>query len=498
MAWMRWARRHWIGLGLAALAGLLTAMWWGAPSGSQTVRLADGRQVTLKAVTFGKTHRYTHAKPWLKPLALLLPANWAARLGAKTFEQTTATEVLMCWFETRPMPRGRVPFMASVVDEDGDEWGSLPCVFDAALPAEDRTCFMFMLSNFPRRVPQFRLHLFDSFPIIFGNPTNVMFSRVSGSVPASRSASHWTNLVMFTIPNPVRGPFPAWTPEPLPITRQDEEGAVTLTAFNTGLYATGLLAETEGPCWTELAFQFPPDEQCAGPWIVSSVERQDATGNSVRGKKPYGRLISLPDPRHDMMERRNAGGISLPGAVWHDEPAWKLRVEFVQDRNSQFRSNDLWEVKGVAVPPSNGMVELDLKARLRYGALRLKGITAANVLFPGERTPKNPSPQVYVELEPATNGVRLDLIRAIDNRGEQVVSYSTAQWGPPASTSTATGISTRAFGLFIPPEARALDLTFALYRSRTVEFLAKPALLRTNILKAPQEEDLKMVPKLRP
>ncbi len=472
---MRWARWHWIWLGLAALTGLLAVIWWGAPSGSQTVRLTDGREITFKAITFGKTHRYTHGKPWLRPLAPLLTTNWAARLGINTFQQTNATEVLMCWFEMRPMQRGSVPLMASVMDQDGDESESVSVVYSAAFPAQDRTCFAFKLSNFPRRVPHFRVNLFDS---------------------VVQPVGHRTNLMTFKIPNPVRGPLPVWTPDPLPITRQDEEAAFSLAAFNTGLHATGILAETVGPCWTELVFQFPPEEQCAGPWLVSRVEREDATGNSVRGDRIHGRLISLPDSRY--MDRRNVGIVSFPSVCWPDEPAWKLRVEFSQDRNSQFRSNDLWLVKGVPVPPPNGMVEPDLKARLRYGALRLKGITAANVALPGGRPPKAPSPQVYVELEPATNGVRLDLLRVVDDRGQRVVVSGGMPGGFPALASASTRISTRNFGLRIPPEAKTLDLEFALYRSRMVEFLAKPALLRTNILKAPQEEDLRMGPNPRP
>ena len=58
----RWLGKHFI-LGMVAVAGLLggwALLRASADSRSRTIRLADGRKFTLRAVTFGTEHRYVH------------------------------------------------------------------------------------------------------------------------------------------------------------------------------------------------------------------------------------------------------------------------------------------------------------------------------------------------------------------------------------------------------------------------------------------------------
>lgn len=77
--------------------------------------------------------------------------------------------------------------------------------------------------------------------------------------------------------------------------------------------------------------------------------------------------------------------------------------------------------------------------------------------------------ELVVSLVPV-EGLRLRLVHAADDRGRElrhVPGYAEAS-GP------------HNFWLEMPPDARALDLTFAVTRSRFVEFVARPEFIRTN------------------
>jgi hypothetical protein len=74
-------------------------------------------------------------------------------------------------------------------------------------------------------------------------------------------------------------------------------------------------------------------------------------------------------------------------------------------------------------------------------------------------------------------GVRLRLLRAVDDRGRDW-GFITPAWPPPAGFYK--------FRIEVPKDARTVDLTFGVTRSLYVEFLARPEFIGTNSTLAPR------------
>ncbi len=111
--------------------------------------------------------------------------------------------------------------------------------------------------------------------------------------------------VVFRIPNPCRGPHPVWTADPLPMTQTNSGLRVTFESFS---------ADHER-ARTRCTFRLQGEADFARMPKVS-VEVSDAAGNHWK-------------PVIDRVEGGN-GLIRcyLFGALWSDENAWKVRVEF--------------------------------------------------------------------------------------------------------------------------------------------------------------------------
>jgi hypothetical protein len=89
-----------------------------------------------------------------------------------------------------------------------------------------------------------------------------------------------------------------WTAESLPVERRTAGELFALTAFNTGLYGTGMVART-GPSWTELRFRVGPsdlpffgtNQVQRGDWAVTKVKLSDPTGNFISDRTLLGRIV---------------------------------------------------------------------------------------------------------------------------------------------------------------------------------------------------------------
>src|SRR5207249_2845554 len=55
----------------------------------------------------------------------------------------------------------------------------------------------------------------------------------------------------------------------------------------------------------------------------------------------------------------------FPGALWLDEPAWKLKVQVT--RSEDYPAEELWTIKGVPLPEEKGMVKFKAQTNI-YGA----------------------------------------------------------------------------------------------------------------------------------
>jgi len=112
----------------------------------------------------------------------------------------------------------------------------------------------------------------------------------------------------FTIANPCPGPYPHWTPAPIPSVVTSANLEITLERFTAD--AT--------KCRTRLEFRIRENGLGSVAWLPTSFEILDATGNHWR--PPIG---SPPIATSD----GHLNGDFL-GALWPEEDAWKLRLDF--------------------------------------------------------------------------------------------------------------------------------------------------------------------------
>jgi hypothetical protein len=121
------------------------------------------------------------------------------------------------------------------------------------------------------------------------------------------------------------------------------------------------------------------------------------------------------------------------------------------------------------VPPRDTIAASTASA-LRQGVrLELLGVAGAGkVTWPDRLTPQRArTPMLRVRASSLATGQRVTL-RVVDDQGRAVVSASALDgWGYTRRD--------RSFDVRLPTDAKKLDLTFAVHRSRFVEFVAKPS-----------------------
>ncbi|MDB6111641.1 MAG: hypothetical protein JWR69_3391 [Pedosphaera sp.] len=416
---------------------------------SRTQRLPDGSFLKVVGVSYGTNHNYAEPVPrsWQKQLARTLPFSWTRRFGwydhghgsigmfnlhgetnlaiATTCEQATATS-----FTASPR--------VVAFDEQGNS-------FDAAFGGgsnsggdgtHHRHTILWSLAAFPRRTETIGLRFLE----------------------LAADGKTWQPLAEFHIPNPAGSQHPSWTPEPWPTTKTDDDLAVTLIGLKAGLSKQEPMraAAANETAATRALFrvqQTGPTNVC---WRAKSIEVSDATGN---------RWSPGPGPASiSLAHEGETEEIIFPGALWPGESAWKLRVEF--SRMAGFDADELWTVRGVMVPGATQTITLDNATTIHDTKLTLLAITGENAkqlgLMRWEALPKHAN--ISIHADPIPKGRRLALVKVVDDQGREVDVQPGTDWSQGENV----------FGLTIPQDAKLLDCTFALHKSRFVEFLAKP------------------------
>jgi hypothetical protein len=263
--------------------------------------------------------------------------------------------------------------------------------------------------------------------------------------------SPWVTAASFTLRNPARGPFPRWTATPLPATVRQGDLAFTLTDLTTDLDASDLPKAVREGDWTRAGFRATRGGKPAPEWQPVDVMLSDATGNAW-----------MPPDR--FLDRRAAETrLLFGGRLCPAEPAWKLRVRFA--RRSGFAPEELWTVRYAPV------VGYDETPRTPIAAKR-QGITlqlGPMVQYATYDTPDPVSALPYrigaeVVVSPVPADLRLTLLWATDEDGRQLIP----RW-------QADDRGCYDFKLYGRAPVRSVNLTFAIQRCRTVEFVAAPA-----------------------
>ena len=406
------------------VAGIVAAIvWW--HWGPQTLTLSDGTKLKLLAVTYSKHQDFPG----------IVRSAWGP--GSHSgFDSTN--ETLFVWIDQRRKDNQWPNYQFMVYDRAATACAGYS-MMSARYVGPDDDIVGIRLDAFPRRERKFYLRVQE------WNP----------------QSSRQTLTKAFVISNPVHGPFPAWSPDPLPDTQSDGDLEVTLTRLACGVKEPFRRdnAAPNDPInqGVQAAFQIQQNGRAVTNWLPVQVETSDATGNHITGwcnsHWENGELMTL-----------------YQWGLWPNEPAWKLRVEF--SRTSGFSAGELWTVSNLPVQPGRQQ-DFWNSSRFHRTANAFAEATVNGIhlkLFPAKQFTDQPDARgviaggLDVQSDVPLKGMRLTLLKATDDQGHEIRPMSLGSGG-----------TDHRFGLRDLGHAKALNLTLALHRSRLVEFTVKPA-----------------------
>jgi hypothetical protein len=215
--------------------------------------------------------------------------------------------------------------------------------------------------------------------------------------------------------------------------------------------------------WTHVALGTMEDGKPVEHWGLWDLSVSDATGNSLNCPTAHDQLLRAPSRPGEVR------GAFVPGGLCQEETAWKVRATFVHIGQEDPRHADLyWTVRGVAVPAPGAITRSDATTAQHGVALRLLGLWGRGAPLSREAEGSNKEPQLHVQvINKLRQRLKLELW-ATDERGMAVASGDSFHLYDPDTEEECW------FYPKIPPGAKAVNLTFAVWKHRTFEFLARP------------------------
>jgi hypothetical protein len=392
----------------------------------QVITLAGGTKLTLVGVTYGKHH--------VAPKITV--AGGRARNGGARIDSTNNTVVV--WIEAEHKPNQYPNYQLAVYDKANTACASAYARTQSQVK-EGVEIQGFMLDAYPRREGKIILRVMS-----WGNN------------------GQRTSKEQFVVSNPARGPFPKWTPEPMPDTQSDGDLNVTLTKLVAGAqlpYNRGNGTTRNDPInkCVQLDFDIQQKGQSVTNWHPMKVETSDATGNRISGWV-----------NQNYQNGKVTGYFYQPG-LWPDEPAWKLRLEFA--RTSGFSDSEVWAITNVPVQPGSQQDVNDWNSRGTKSAFAETTVNGVHLkLFPAiqfkdqnQGGGQSVSFTIKADPDPEAQGLRLTLLNVSDDQGRKLENRSSS-WGGGSYEYQFPGAR----------NVQTLNITVALHKSRFVEFTVKP------------------------
>ena len=286
----------------------------------------------------------------------------------------------------------------------------------------------------------------------------------------------------FVITNPAPSSFTHWTPKPLPDTESDGDLEVTLTKLIAGAPAPYRQGSDHPPTTdpanqcVHLDFDFRQNGQSTTNWHPWPVRTFDAFGNQVRGLiygyPTNGINPTYPDRIHPSFPPGNDGYFYQPG-LWPDEPAWKVRMEFI--RRSGFSDDEIVTFTNLPVRPGSQQdaddewtwdasnTNFTFIAQAKVNGVQLKLLPPLLVPYPYQAGRKRISVIIYADPNFNPQGMNLTVLQATDDQGRDIWSPFGSPWAGH-------------YSLEFPNvrDVKTLNLKLALHKSRFVEFTVKP------------------------
>jgi len=420
------------GIALVASLGVYFALVIPRP---QTVRLANGTELSLVAITRGPTNVCFPGGTWDKLIYRVVPAKGIGVGSSKIVPVTPLVDdehyvedgrvafpnKAVVWIRHRggtnapplPVPEDKTfwDIRATIADETGEEWEMrptmipVPSVPNGPLQGISRWKF----PAFPRRGRTLRFRMYGR-----------------------NSADQWDTLAEFKMRNPTPGPYPVWKPMALPATRTNGDVEVSLVDVTSGTKAIHWMPKDQRP-FTMARFKVKQNGEPTEAWRPDGMEATDATGNEGSFQ-----IINYGATNGFIYYDAQCSSLS-PSEVW------RLRMRFIKER--ELAPDRMWVSPDL--PVRNGVL---LPAKLTTN------LQSCDVTL--ECSTRN---MIRSKLIPKPKDTRLRLVDIVENRGASLEHLGGSfgdyefegQWK-------------------IPPGAESIRITIGLVEMRHFEFLAQP------------------------
>ena len=424
--------------GVLLVAALVAFLAKGRSSAPQIVTLPNGQQYRFAGTTYGTNH--VHG-PILARLVERLPTAIAMRvkksLGSRLGQVSSRHSVLpslFFWFDPLgtnfPAAGSSVGVSAILVDAKGDTGGTQS---RANAPLQG-----LMFWAVPRRGAVLELRLFRN-----------------AAIPPAE-------VGRIRIPNPLYGRFPQWQPEPVPAVKMAGDLEVHLEHFLTLPGRNGEEART--------IFDFALKSASRGPketWVIHSGELSDATGN------------------HLLLDLRETGEVKsrnlFTGTLWPDETAWRLRLELkrivprllFEPAEYGFRPDEVITFTNVPVLAAGATNTLWRTNTIGGVQVVLCEYVQEPSRSGGSGVNTTGRPKFHVECAGVQEGISLDFVAAATRSGQVLDARPRGRF-PLGEPFRPADCFLEVALLAPPPNAQAVDLTWVVQKTRSVDFLVNP------------------------
>jgi hypothetical protein len=247
-----------------------------------------------------------------------------------------------------------------------------------------------------------------------------------------------------SVPNPLHRDFPNWAPESLPVTRRAGDLEVTVTGLQTGMeFGTAYQPATVPVLAASVAtFRLSKRGRPAPEWEPIELTCSDATGNQFGGYEDR------------LLRRGNEIGFPMCDRLPADE-VWNVRAEFSRYGTKEAKPDYVWSARGIdlaqsgtlpVVSPGFGINVVSVQPINAWGEARTS---------------------IRLRLHVPRPGLRIRF-HAEDERGRRFERAETYPWAlVPAGEEPDLDLE-------LPGDVHRLNLTLEGFKSRLVEFRARP------------------------
>jgi hypothetical protein len=419
-----------LALGLLLVVAVLMALVWKQSPPPQIITLPTGERYQFFAAAWSTnqeaptfSERLVEHVP--RPMADYLRRKWSTQLGIAPLRMPSRSlkwvpgvppkppePSLHCWFRWVGTPSFPQQTILAFLSDENGAVGQMQWAGNAGVPWLHPT-----FAVVPRRSARLTLHCFD--------------------LGRNQEVGH------VTFRNPAFKRFPQWDPEPLPAVKRAGDLEVRLVDFVTAEPYLG------NPIEALFSVEMQSLRGTNEGWGLYSAELSDAMGHCTR-ENYYSTRVDTHRCR------------ILP-VPWAGEPAWRLKLELDQYRGHA--SQEVVTFKNVPVQ----LVGARSTALVTNHTFGVPLVLKQTVQRRPNRTDAPPQgygswTQFTVELPDKPAGVMVNFVEMTGDTGWKLAEGETYQ----------INRSRDLFVRVIPTNVATVNITWAVQKLRTVEFLVRP------------------------